>query len=239
MKFRFFIGTLCALVILLSGCQVMPVPSSVQTPAAAEGLPAAEELLAEEQPAPEPVKFSGSGEAELALDLPWEGPAALRFQASEGEEPFQVSASAGLEMSELIQSEGAVVDAYRGLTLSSADPKRLIIKGDRDWQVEVIPVHADYFPVLQVPATYEGQTSAVLLIRGDHGIAKFDTTRASRLEAWGFGEDPAGQRLTITSKGDYKGNAVLPKHTTWMVVDADGPWSVLVQENCCDIPYLK
>lgn len=232
MQYGSLIGILCVLVTLLSGCQGITVPSSIQ--------PAAEEQPAvEEQPAPEPVTFSGSGEADLLLDLPWEGPAALRFQASEGEKSFQVSASAGLEMSELIQSEGAVVDAYRGLSLSVTDPKRLIVKGNRDWQIEVIPVHADYFPVLQVPATYEGQSSAVLLIRGDHGIAKFDTTRAGHLEAWGFGEDPAGERLIITAKGDYKGNAVLPKNTTWMVVDADGPWSVLVQENCCDIPYLR
>jgi len=193
-------------------------------------------VLAACQPAaaiPGAQQYSGTGPAELAVNR--DGPAILRIEARRGSQPFQLSAQVGRETLLLVAGDGPV-DEYRAFTFSAPDPAQLSITGDRDWEISLLPPSAALFTVLQTPGAYKGRGNAVIVIEGEYSIADFNIDRTRRIEAWAFGRDTAPQALYIKPDGHYKGKTVLPGGVDWLVVSADGPWSVKIMEPCCQIP---
>lgn len=205
-----------ALVILLTGCQ-----------STAAGETAAQAGLEQQS-----LSFSGQGPQEILLDA-WEGPALLHLTASQGDLPFRLVATSGLDFQILVDSESSV-NMYSGINVEPAAKMQLRIEGDRAWQMEVLPVQTETFDILQVPGTYSGLDSRVFLVQGKHSVATFNTDQAEQFEAWALGENQKWERLTITAQGDYKGKSVLPEQTQMIIVSATGPWSVIILEPCCE-----
>lgn len=180
----------------------------------------------------QPLRFEGQGAAEIALEA-WQGPAVLHINAQAGGELFRVAAAGGLDQRELLRSEAAE-DEYRGIVVGAGEPPHLIIEGDRAWKIEVLPLHSAVFDQVSVPVSYSGNGSRVLRLNGAHSIANFDTGADAHFAAWAVGETGQWERLKITPDGDYKGNSVLPRKTTTIIVSASGAWSVEILEPCCE-----
>ena len=182
---------------------------------------------------PAPLLFRGKGPAQQIIQ--WSGPAILHFTAGPGSRPYVASLTSGADTQPLVNASGAV-NEYRGYEFKTAGKASLTIQGDRAWTVSVFPVDPHYFVSIKVPGKYQGNGSAVVLIVGKYSLATFDKDRASNFSAWAYGPGGIGKELYINPGGDYKGKSVLPKGAVWIVVSANGPWSVEIQVPCCEVP---
>jgi hypothetical protein len=191
-------------------------------------------FLAACQPGSVPIKeqkYHGEGLANLPIT--WNGPAVLHILAEQGQRPFRASIVAGIGNDQLVESD-SLVDEYRIYYFSGENTSQLSIQGDQSWEVTLLPLSSKQFPILNIPGEYGGNGNAVVYLEGDNGIASFNIDRTSRIEAWALAGNKV-EKLIITRDGDYKGKSVLPQETTWLVVSAAGPWSVTVQEPCCEL----
>jgi hypothetical protein len=205
--------------IILVVCQVASTPTDANA-----ALPPA---------GPPPLEFSGKGAAQETIQ--WSGPAILHFTAGPGSQPFVASLTSGAVTQPLVNA-GRAVNEYRGYEFKTAGKASLTIQGDRAWTVSVFPVDPHYFVSIKVPGQYQGNGSAVILIVGKYSVATFDKDRASNFTAWAYGPGGISKELYINPGGDYKGKSVLPKGAAWIVVSANGPWSVEIQVPCCEVP---
>jgi hypothetical protein len=246
-----------ALIALIASAGCKPAASAassgVQTTEANASAPDASSVKA-----PEPLKFSGSGDQRL--EIAWHTPGILHITAAAGSSPVKATLTNGADQVTLVDSSGAdsarsadgarnadstrsadgtqstggAVDEYRGYLFPASGATALQISADRAWSVTVLPPDSAYFPKITIPGTYQGSGSAVVLLEGKHGIAIFDSDHAQNFTAWAYGPG-VGAKLYINPPGDYKGRSVLPKAAAWMVVSAKGPWSVQVLAPCCEI----
>jgi hypothetical protein len=205
------------LIVLVSACQPAPI-------------------LARSTPAPgekQPLKYEGNGPSQITLR--WDGPAVLHFTTGRATAPFQASLTTGLEFTQLVNANGPL-DEYRGYEFGSSGQANLILDGDQDWTVTVLPVSGRYFQSLNIPGKYQGKGSAVLILEGKYGVATFNADQPKNFSAWAFGPNGVGEKLYFKPDGDYKGKSVLPKGAGWIVVSAAGAWSVDIQAPCCEVP---
>jgi hypothetical protein len=182
--------------------------------------------------APKHQQYIGQGPAEVAVT--WDGPAVLHIRAQQGQQTFKAAVAAGIDIFPLVESAGSV-DEYRGYTFSADFPVVLSLNGDRAWEIDLLAPTAGEFPLLKIPGKYAGEGNAVVLLEGRSSLATFDIDQLDRLEAWAYAADGKIEKLTFKQDGDYKGKSVLPHGTSWLVVSADGPWSVSILEPCCEI----
>ena len=177
------------------------------------------------------LDFQGQGPSQI--DVSWSGPAVLHISAASAQTPLKVLLQNGLDQEELVQQSGPV-DEYRSYEFPTAGKARLSVQGNRAWDITITPVSSAYYPTLHIPGKVDSQNGAVILLEGKSGVATFDLDRAENLTAWAYGPGGIQQQLFITPSGDYKGKSVLPKGAQWLVVSAQGPWSVDVQAPCCE-----
>jgi len=206
--FRFSIWLVCLILVILPACQET-------------GTPAPDGSL----------QYSGTSKDELVI--PWNGPAILHIETERSQKHFQASIYNGLDITQLVNKDGAI-DEYRGYYFATNSQSRLSIQSDNEWIVTIMPVPCDVFPVLHIPGEYEGRNNAVILLDGEYGVATFNIDRVKRIEAWAFGPEGVSEKLNIKLEGDYKGKAVLPEGTGWLVISASGIWSVKILEPCCE-----
>jgi hypothetical protein len=181
------------------------------------------------------LSWSGAGSGHAALPSQ-PGPAILHITAARGSSPFQIDLSPASGKRELVNAIGdttGTLDEYRGVDLTS--PVSLDVTGDRAWKIELLPPDPQHFPTLRVPGTFTSRGSAAILIQGKYSIAIFSTNDLKTLQAWAYGPGVSAP-LSFKVDGDYKGRAVLPENTRWIVVSAPAPWSMEVQLPCCEIP---
>jgi hypothetical protein len=186
---------------------------------------------------PRPLVYNGSGSANVTLG-PWTGPAILRLSGS-GSGSWQAALLNGLDATELAQTGTAAdgrIDEYRGMTFGASGQAALKLQGDWTWKAEVLPAAEGYFPVLHVPDTYTGSGSAVVLVKGEYGLAIFRSDDLPKITAWAYGPDGVGEKLSFKLTGDYAGRAVLPEGAGWIVVSGPEAWSLEVQTPCCKAP---
>jgi hypothetical protein len=181
----------------------------------------------------QPLELRGKGAQSVSVQ--WSGPAILHISAGQGNQTFTATLSAGLDYRELASGSGPL-DEYRGYEFQPSQTASLAIQGDREWTITVYPVSTRYFKRLQIPGKYQGNGSTVLILDGKYGVATFDTDRAGNFTAWAYGPDHVSDRLFIKTDTDYKGKSVLPIGTKWIVVSANGPWSVDFSPPCCEPP---
>jgi hypothetical protein len=233
---KFFIGLLnlrkisfliSIAILLVVGCQPRPMIGNIRAQADTPS-----EIATASLPESPPQKLSGEGPGRFPIE--WEGSAIIQIQIGKGSSPYSVSIQKGLETQRLVEGE-ASIDEYRGYEFGSSGTANIVIEGERSWKIQILPVSSHYFKSLHIPGVFEGDGNAVILLDGKHGVATFDTTRSSQLEAWAYGPDGEGGQLYIKPDGDYKGKSVLPLGAGWIIVSASGQWSVDVQGPCCEL----
>lgn len=181
----------------------------------------------------QPLVFRGSAPA--METLAWSGPGILHISVAGPSAALVVTLTRGLERVELVNAPGPL-DEYRAINFDSTGSASLSVEGQgasAGWEITLLPPDRRHFETLNVPGNYTGSGSAVILIEGKYGVATFDLDRTPTLTAWAFGPR-TGEKLTITPEGRYKGKSVLPRGAGWLVVSAQGPWSVEIQAPCCD-----
>jgi hypothetical protein len=175
--------------------------------------------------------YSGTNSAHQTLPIRF-GLTILHFTTTRGNSPFKAILATSTSRLELINAPGAV-DEYRGVDLTT--PATLELTSDRPWKIELLAPDSQHFPILHVPGIYTSKVSTVILIQGKFSIAIFSAANLANLNAWAFGQG-VSEPLNFKVDGDYRGRAVLPQNTAWIVVSAPGPWSVEVQLPCCEVP---
>jgi hypothetical protein len=220
------LGLLTGALVLISACQ--PAPASVPASTAAAHTPTPTFNDAS------PLEYQGNGAGKVQFQ-PWSGPAVVHVFASGGSAALKVSIAAGLEESELVSGQPPL-DEYRGFEFAARAKAELVVQGDSQWKVSVLPVSPRYFTMLKIPGKYSGTGGAVLIMDGAHGVATFDTQDYAGLNAWAYGPGGVGEKLYIKPDGDYRGKTVLPEGAGWVIVSARNPWSVEIQAPCCVEP---
>jgi len=182
-----------------------------------------------------PLHYRGRGAASLSIG-PWTGAAALHVTAVGGAQPFSLVAQHGLERAPLVE-QLPPVDEFRVWSFGPAGLLAVEVQGDAQWEITLLPITEQYFPVVQVPGKYRGKGAAVVLLQGEHSIAIFDAPDLVSLSAWAYSPEGEGEQLAFKTSGEYPGRAVLPQAAAWLVVSCPGSWSVEVQPPCCTVQH--
>ena len=184
------------------------------------------------EPAEEPIRLSGSGDAIVNVEK-WDGAAAVHITAT-GEGDFRVDGYDVDGESRNLIWDDAPFDGIVELDFGSATTTtRFSVEAPGDWTIEVMPM--SMLPVLEVPGKFEGSGYSIIALTGETPdlatITGDDSGYYLSITGYGYGSEGRlffsdNPIVVSTDELPYAGTAVISADTAFLVIAFDGNWSI-------------
>ncbi len=171
----------------------------------------------------EAISLIGSGNMVVNVSK-WAGPALLHARYG-GSSNFMVSNyDAGNQKISVLVNTIGVYDGYRPLDiLGTEHTVRFEVKAEGPWHLEILPIAAA--PTYELPATVTQSGDYVFWLEGSSDLMKAESDSHATFVVEGYSISD-GRALLVNTIAPYTGTVVLQPDTYFVVVQAEGPWSI-------------
>jgi hypothetical protein len=224
----FALGGVVVLIIVI----VAAVSSSSDDKATKAKAPAATETPTPTAPAttaapapltlPPPAVYDGSGDDVIEITKPTNGPAIVHARYTGGSNFVVEALDANNEQTSLLVNEIGAYEGTVALDFEDTISSRLQITASGPWHIEV----QDPRTAQRFDAAFQGRGDNVLMYTGKTGIAAINHSGQSNFVVTEVTR--TGSDLLVNEIGQYTGRVPWAAGDAFVVVQADGDWSITV-----------
>jgi hypothetical protein len=170
-----------------------------------------------------PAVLRGKGDEKV--DLEREREPSIAHISHEGSGHFSVINydSDGKRIGLLVNTTGAY-DGVVPIDFAAGEhTARFRVEADGEWTIKVLDLLAAR--AAEIPGDIEGEGDEVIVLGGSPHVATIEVPGDGNFALWSYG---SGYDLVVNEMAPYQGSVVLDPHAFFLVIGADGPWSLSV-----------
>jgi hypothetical protein len=171
---------------------------------------------------PPPAVYDGSGDDVIEITKPASGPAIVHARYTGGSNFVVEALDANNEQTALLVNEIGAYEGTVALDFEDTDSSRLQITASGPWHIEV----QDPRVAQRFDASVQGHGDNVLIYTGKTGIAAINHSGQSNFVVTQITRTDS--ELLVNEIGAYSGRVPWAAGTAFVIVQADGDWSIAV-----------